>query len=67
MKQTKDKLTKFIGQLVDTAERDLGIKLKYNQSKNTMQFGQSLIRGYTLNGDKLSIEKNPPTGLTIDL
>ena len=67
VKQTKDKLTKFIGQLVDTAKRDLGVDLHYNQSKNIMQFGQSLIRGYTLNGDKLSIEKNPPTGLTIDL
>jgi hypothetical protein len=52
---------------VDTAKRDLGVNLHYNQSSNMMVFGKSLIRGYTLNGDKLSIEKNPPTGLTIDL
>jgi hypothetical protein len=31
-----------------------------------MRFGDSLIRGYTLNGEKLSVEKNPPTGLIID-
>lgn len=66
VKKTQAKLYQFISQIVQTAKNDLGVDLHYNQSKNTMQFGNTLIRGYTLNGDKLSVEKNPPTGLTID-
>lgn len=66
VKKTTAKLIQFVQQIIQSAKRDLNIDLKYNQSKNEMKFGQSLIRGYTLNGDKLSVEKNPPTGLIID-
>ena len=66
IKKTQEKLTQFITQFVQTAQDDLGVNLSYNQSKRTMTFGQSLIRGYTLNGDKLKVDTNPPTGLTVD-
>ena len=66
IKKTQQKLIQFIQQVIQTVKADLNIDLKYNQSKNEMWFGKTLIRGYTLNGDKLSIEKNPPTGLTIE-
>ena len=66
IKKTQQKLIQFIQQVIQTVKADLNIDLKYNQSKNEMWFGKTLIRGYTLNGDKLSVEKNPPTGLTIE-
>ena len=66
IKKTEAKLIAFIQQVIQTAKVDLGVDLKYNSSKNEMVFGNCLIRGYTLNGEKLSVEKNPPTGLVID-
>ena len=66
IKKTESKLIAFIQQFIQTAKKDLNLDLKYNSSKNEMRFGDSLIRGYTLNGEKLSVEKNPPTGLIID-
>ena len=66
IKKTESKLIAFIQQFIQTVKKDLNIDLKYNSSKNEMIFGNCLIRGYTLNGEKLSVEKNPPTGLIID-
>lgn len=66
VKKTEAKLIAFIQQFIQTVKKDLNLDLRYNSSKNEMKFGKTLIRGYTLNGEKLSVEKNPPTGLIID-
>ena len=52
-------------QLKEIMELDYGVQVSFNQSKRRMEFGQSIIRCFTLNKEHMK-QKEVPTGISIE-
>ena len=65
VKKTWSKCLEFIDQLQEIMVNDYGISTKFNQSKRRMEFGQSIIRVFTLNKEHMK-QKEVPTGISIE-
>lgn len=65
IKKTWTKILEFMEQLKEIMELDYGVQVSFNQSKRRMEFGQSIIRCFTLNKEHMK-QKEVPTGISIE-
>ena len=65
VKKTWGKALEFVDQLQEIMANDYGVSTKFNQSKRRMEFGQSIIRVFTLNKEHMK-QKEVPTGISIE-